>query len=700
MFHRAEVSFLIDVFLSYQNEDRRLAETLSKALLDMGYSVWWDVNLLPGDDFQSEITSVIENAKTVIVLWTSKAVNSHFVRDEATLALKLKKLISTSYDIEIDEIPLGFKQTQTLDIKPAFDAPKFSLPDDIIQAIEKKVGSESPVEHEPTETENLKLEAGPPNQIQAWKKIESKKYDKSSYENFLEKYGHNTPLSVVAHNRISEHQNKKTGSLQRLLFWVLIMPGALIALYLNTPKLIEKLNSSTEAENVESNPSDPKPVEREALEKKKESQPKTAKVLPTSVSPKKVLDATSSDARYKGWRVPDNSWFGKVNDVTILSGNESRVFLSSIPDNISIFVTMADLPPNIDKNDYVKIAGEIDGVTRYITLEKGSVIKTNRASVYRRFREDYDDVVCVQKKMSEYGYYDDFIDGISGPYTNLAIDTFLKKSPILKELSLTKNSTSTEICNALKDLSLKQYSKIVSDKYSQAWIDRMEKSNQEYQSDYKPLSETFYERMLDSDKEAWDKAVRSSKVIDLYNYLNGDYVQIVEGNRARLEKTDFRINNKRTAQEKLGISFDPRIANPPSIFINTDKQMGVTYSFKISVEKDSNYLFHEGADVHGVSTCLNSGLLSQCYADGICSEKDYKTHVGSSIKTCVPLETQVTFLGGVLSSKVNEDLCSQYSRYINARTGHYPQAWVQSPYGYDICTLHYSKEELNRILSK
>ena len=61
---------MADVFISYKREERDVAENLARALTAQGYSVWWDVDLLPGDRFANEIEAVIKRAKAVIVLWS------------------------------------------------------------------------------------------------------------------------------------------------------------------------------------------------------------------------------------------------------------------------------------------------------------------------------------------------------------------------------------------------------------------------------------------------------------------------------------------------------------------------------------------------------------------------------------------------------------------------------------------------------
>ncbi|MEL6258205.1 MAG: toll/interleukin-1 receptor domain-containing protein, partial [Pseudomonadota bacterium] len=97
---------MADVFISYKREDRETAEKLSRALTAMGFSVWWDFELLSGENYRHVIRAVIDQAAACIVLWSPKAVESRFVVDEATHADKTDKLLPAF--IAPCEPPFGF----------------------------------------------------------------------------------------------------------------------------------------------------------------------------------------------------------------------------------------------------------------------------------------------------------------------------------------------------------------------------------------------------------------------------------------------------------------------------------------------------------------------------------------------------------------------------------------------------------------
>ena len=107
---------MTDVFLSYKAEDRPRVLPLVEALEADGLSVWWDAHIGGGDDWRDTILRHLEAARGVIVVWSKRSIGPHgqFVRDEAARALKR----GTYFPIYIDNVdpPLGFGETQALDL--------------------------------------------------------------------------------------------------------------------------------------------------------------------------------------------------------------------------------------------------------------------------------------------------------------------------------------------------------------------------------------------------------------------------------------------------------------------------------------------------------------------------------------------------------------------------------------------------------
>ena len=101
-----------DIFISYKREDQTKARTLAESLEGAGWSVWWDPQLRAGEHFDEVIERELSNAKCIIVLWSHRSIESQYVKDEATYALNLKKLIP----VAIDEVspPFRFQGLHTL----------------------------------------------------------------------------------------------------------------------------------------------------------------------------------------------------------------------------------------------------------------------------------------------------------------------------------------------------------------------------------------------------------------------------------------------------------------------------------------------------------------------------------------------------------------------------------------------------------
>ncbi|MFM5883983.1 MAG: TIR domain-containing protein [Novosphingobium sp.] len=98
------------VFLSYSRKDRARAIKVVRALEASGLSVWWDGVLEVGQAFAHSTETALETADAVVVLWSQTAVQSHWVRDEATRGRDRGCMVPVSLDGA--QPPLGFRQIQ------------------------------------------------------------------------------------------------------------------------------------------------------------------------------------------------------------------------------------------------------------------------------------------------------------------------------------------------------------------------------------------------------------------------------------------------------------------------------------------------------------------------------------------------------------------------------------------------------------
>lgn len=101
-----------DIFISYARSETGRAKQLASVLTKQGWTVWWDRQLQAGVSWANEIEQALDGARCVIVLWSTEAVSSRWVNEEAAYARDLGKLIP----VQLDDVklPLGFDRLQTI----------------------------------------------------------------------------------------------------------------------------------------------------------------------------------------------------------------------------------------------------------------------------------------------------------------------------------------------------------------------------------------------------------------------------------------------------------------------------------------------------------------------------------------------------------------------------------------------------------
>jgi len=105
---------VVDVFVSYARLDYARVAPLVAALQAEGWSVWWDPEISPGEEFDALIADALENARSVIVVWTRNSVGSRWVRGEARDASDRGVLVPVRFDQA--KLPIDFRAVQTIDL--------------------------------------------------------------------------------------------------------------------------------------------------------------------------------------------------------------------------------------------------------------------------------------------------------------------------------------------------------------------------------------------------------------------------------------------------------------------------------------------------------------------------------------------------------------------------------------------------------
>ncbi|MBL8668950.1 MAG: toll/interleukin-1 receptor domain-containing protein [Rhodospirillales bacterium] len=105
---------MIDIFLSYAEEDRQTAARVAKLLENSGWTVWWDRGIPAGAKWRAAIADALARTRALVVLWSRFSVASEWVNEESDQARRAGKLIP----VRIDDVspPLGFGEFQCADL--------------------------------------------------------------------------------------------------------------------------------------------------------------------------------------------------------------------------------------------------------------------------------------------------------------------------------------------------------------------------------------------------------------------------------------------------------------------------------------------------------------------------------------------------------------------------------------------------------
>jgi len=129
---------MTDVFLSYSRADRPVAEAMARELQRLGVDVWWDHDLLGGDDYRRRISDILTRVEAAIVIWSRRSVESQWVISEAAAARERKVLVPVTIDGQ--ELPIDFRGLHTADLVSWM--PGDRLPDILLKALADRLGRE------------------------------------------------------------------------------------------------------------------------------------------------------------------------------------------------------------------------------------------------------------------------------------------------------------------------------------------------------------------------------------------------------------------------------------------------------------------------------------------------------------------------------------------------------------------------------
>jgi adenylate cyclase len=105
---------MADIFVSYSRADRTRVAPLVAALEAQGWSVWWDPEITPGDEFDALIGRELESAHAVVVVWSPASVDSRWVKGEARDAADRGVLVPVRF--ESARLPIDVRAIHTIDL--------------------------------------------------------------------------------------------------------------------------------------------------------------------------------------------------------------------------------------------------------------------------------------------------------------------------------------------------------------------------------------------------------------------------------------------------------------------------------------------------------------------------------------------------------------------------------------------------------
>jgi hypothetical protein len=119
---------MADIFISYARADQDKVRPLAKALEARTWSVWWDLQIRSGTPFDRVVEKALKEARSVIVVWSNKSIESDWVGAEAGNGLERGILISIAIEQDVRP-PLRFHNIHTEPLidwdgekpSPAFD---------------------------------------------------------------------------------------------------------------------------------------------------------------------------------------------------------------------------------------------------------------------------------------------------------------------------------------------------------------------------------------------------------------------------------------------------------------------------------------------------------------------------------------------------------------------------------------------------
>jgi adenylate cyclase len=124
---------MADVFISYARHDKARVAPLVAAIEASGWSVWWDPEISPGQEFDRQIVAELKIATAVLVVWTPNSVESRWVRGEAREGAERGILVPVRFGRA--ELPIDVRTFHTTDLDDWGGDPQSAQAQEVLRAL-------------------------------------------------------------------------------------------------------------------------------------------------------------------------------------------------------------------------------------------------------------------------------------------------------------------------------------------------------------------------------------------------------------------------------------------------------------------------------------------------------------------------------------------------------------------------------------
>ena len=124
---------MADVFVSYARRDKARVAPLVAAIEAKGWTVWWDPEICPGQEFDRQIALELKLATAILVVWTANSVESRWVRGEAREGAERGILVPIRFDRA--DLPIDVRTLHTTDFDGWGEDPRSPQAEEVMRAL-------------------------------------------------------------------------------------------------------------------------------------------------------------------------------------------------------------------------------------------------------------------------------------------------------------------------------------------------------------------------------------------------------------------------------------------------------------------------------------------------------------------------------------------------------------------------------------